>query len=105
LIPDIAIAAPTDRNCRIQLQEGSMNDRPTATHPQHNGAWLALIFFAAMLFFGVAVSIRYAYGWTTIAPDGAAVSVPVVTDGFTVVASMIATAVGTVWFYVRKLAR
>lgn len=46
----------------IQLLEGSMTDRPTATHPQHNGAWLAVIFFAAMLFFGIAVSIRYAYG-------------------------------------------
>jgi hypothetical protein len=82
-----------------------MSERPTATHPQHNGAWLAVIFFAAMLFFGVAVSIRYAYGWTTIVPDGAAAAVPMAADGLTVIASMIATVAGAVWFYVRKLAR
>jgi orotate phosphoribosyltransferase len=89
-----------------------MTNRAAATHPYHAATFsrvataaLAGILFAAVLLFAFFVTLRYAHGWAEVVSEGAAVAVPMASDGLVVVISALVTAGGTVLFYVRKLAR
>jgi len=88
-----------------------MIDRTTATHALHTATFgravapaLAVILFAAVLLFGILVSLRYAHGWVEVVTEGAAAAIPVAADGLVAFVSALVTAVGVVWLYVRRLA-
>jgi len=88
-----------------------MIDRATATHPFHTATFgraiahaLAVILFAAVLLFGILVSLRYAYGWVEVVSEGAAAAIPMAADGLVSFVSALVTAVGVVWLYVKRLA-
>jgi hypothetical protein len=89
-----------------------MLDRTTATHPHHSATFgraaataLPIILFAAVLLFAILVSLRFAYGWVEVVSEGAAAAVPMAADGLAAFVSALVTGVGTVWLYVRHLAR
>jgi hypothetical protein len=84
-----------------------MSDRAASSHPHHTaaGSALAVVLFAAVLLFGILVTLRYAYGWAEVASEGAAIAIPMAADGLVVIVSALATAVGAVWLYATQLVR
>jgi hypothetical protein len=89
-----------------------MFNRATATHSYHTATFgravapaLAVVLFAAVLVFGILVSLRYAHGWAEVMSEGAAAAIPMAADGLVAIVSALVTAVGVVCLYVRRLAR
>ena len=85
-----------------------MTDRTAARDPHHMAAYghiVAGVLFAAVLLFGILVTLRHAYGWASVLSDGAAATIPVAADGLVAIVSALATAVGAVWFHATRLAR
>jgi hypothetical protein len=66
---------------------------------------LPIVFFAAILLFGILVSLRYAHGWVEVLSEGAAATSPMAVDGLVALASVLVTAFGAVWLYLARLAR
>jgi hypothetical protein len=66
---------------------------------------LPVVFFAAILLFGILVSLRYAHGWVEVLSEGAAATSPMAVDGLVALASVLVTAFGAVWLYLARLAR
>jgi hypothetical protein len=83
------------------------NPLPTATSTFSRVTEVALpvIFFAAILLFGILVSLRYAHGWVEVLSEGAAATSPIAVDGLVALASVLVTAFGAVWLYLVRLAR
>ena len=89
-----------------------MTNRTTATRPFHSAGFgrtaavaLPIILFAAMLLFGILVSLRYAHGWAEVLSSGTVAATPMAADGLVGAASAVITGLGAVWFYVRQIAR
>ena len=87
-----------------------MSDRTTSTHQHHHTAYgqvvstaVVVILFTAVLLFGILVALRYAHGSPDLAFDTAA-AVPMSGDGVVAIVSALATGVGVVWLYVKRLA-
>ncbi len=71
-----------------------MFGRTAASHPHHtakSGHIIAAVLFAVALLFGILVMLRYAYGWTEAASEGATA------DSLVAIASAAVMAVGAVW--------
>ena len=66
---------------------------------------LPIILFVVMLFFAVVVTLRYAHGWSEAFTSGAAAATPMAVDGLAGLASVLLTAVGAAWLYMKRLAR
>ncbi len=66
---------------------------------------LPIILFIVMLFFAIVVTLRYAHGWSEAFTPGAAATTPMAVDGLAGLASILLTAVGAAWLYMRRLAR
>lgn len=66
---------------------------------------LPIILFVVMLFFAVVVTLRYAHGWAEPLTAGVAATTPLAVDGLAGLATIVLTALGGVWLYVRQLAR
>lgn len=88
-----------------------MTDRTTATDQRHTGGLghfaatvIPIVLFAAILLFGILVSLRYAHGWTEVLSEGAAATAPMAADGVVGFVSALGTGVGLVWLYLRQLA-
>ena len=77
----------------------------TATFSRAIAVALSVILFAAILLFGILVSLRYAHGWVEVLSEGAAATTPMAVDGLVALVSALVTAVGVVWLYVVRLAR
>ena len=85
-----------------------MSDRTTSFLPHHTAARggavasaVAVILFAAVLLFGIVVTLRYAHGWA----EGATAAIPMAADGLVTIVSALVTAAGALWFYATRLAR
>lgn len=91
-----------------------MNNHTNATNPlpittvtfsRTIAVALPIILFAAILLFGILVSLRYAHGWVEVLSEGAAATSPMAVDGLVALASALVTAFGAVWLYLVRLAR
>jgi len=87
-----------------------MSDRTTSTHQHHHTAYgqvvstaVVVLLFAGVLLFGILVALRYAHGSADFAFETAA-AMPMAGDGVVAIVSALATGVGVVWLYVKRLA-
>ncbi|MGC2827309.1 MAG: hypothetical protein WA322_24285 [Pseudolabrys sp.] len=90
-----------------------MNNHTNATNPlpittvtfsRTIAVALPIILFAAILLFGILVSLRYAYGWVEVLSEGASAT-PMAVESLVALVSALVTVVGVVWLYVVRLAR
>ncbi len=63
------------------------NPLPTATFSRAIAVALPVILFAAILLFGILVSLRYAHGWFEVLSEGATATSPMAVDGLVALAS------------------
>jgi len=83
----------------------STSPQQTAGFGRAASIMLPVILFAVMLLFGVVVTLRYAHGWTDVLAAGASAATPMAADGVAGLATVLLTALGVVFFYLRQLAR
>lgn len=90
-----------------------MNNHTNATNPlpittvtfsRTIAVALPIILFAAILLFGILVSLRYAHGWVEVLSEGASAT-PMAVESLVALVSALVTVVGVVWLYVVRLAR
>jgi hypothetical protein len=77
----------------------------TATFSRTIAVALPIILFAAILLFGILVSLRYAHGWVEVLSEGASATTPMAVDSLVALLSAVITGVGVVWLYLVRLAR